>query len=156
MPTNPRPKVFWMNTAYSVIGTDETPGPKNTAAILKWAKVIGQTDYTADSIPWCGLFVAFVMAQNGIVPVSIPTRASAWSKFGNRLDAPAFGCIMTFTRSGGGHVGFGVGQNKLSYYLLGGNQSDSVSITKIAKTRLTSIRWPTGMEKFLIKGLPYL
>lgn len=45
-----------------------------------------------------------------------------------------------------GHVGFAVGQDKDYYHVLGGNQSDQVNITKIAKSRCVGIRWPSDYK----------
>jgi len=50
------------------------------------------------------------------------------------------------TKSGWqGHVGFYAGEDATHYHVLGGNQSDSISITRIRKTRLRDggIRWPS-------------
>lgn len=53
---------------------------------------------------------------------------------------------MTFTRPGGGHVGLYVGEDASHYHILGGNQSNSVRISRIEKKRLSDIRWPTSGE----------
>jgi len=42
-----------------------------------------------------------------------------------------------------GHVGFYAGEDERAYHVLGGNQSDSVSITRIPKDRLLEARWPS-------------
>lgn len=141
----------WMDVAYKYLGTTETPGAGNTEEIMKWPKVIGgdvEKEYTADSIPWCALFMAFCMAQTGIKPVDTPLWALNWAKFGKKLSAPAFGCILVFKRDGGGHVGFYVSEDSSYFHVLGGNQSDMVSITRVAKNRCVSYNWPPGMDKF--------
>ena len=54
----PAPKVF--RIAYDLIGTKETIGKANNPVIMTWAKETGlMKTYNADSIPWCGLFVAY-------------------------------------------------------------------------------------------------
>ena len=85
------------------------------------------------------------MVENGLNPPSIAVRASAWGDWGTKLTRGTPGAILVFTRSGGGHVGFYVSEDAATYHVLGGNQSDSVSITKIAKDRCTAIRWPAGV-----------
>ena len=50
------------------------------------------------------------------------------------------GDVLVFSRNGGGHVGFYVGEDTTHYHVLGGNQSDSVNIARIAKNRLFGIR----------------
>jgi len=151
MPTNPHPRIPWMATAFDLIGTKEAPGTRNTQEILDWATIAG-IDYEADATPWCGLFVSFCLVDNGIPVVDQPLWALSWKSYGLRLTEPAFGCIMVFKRSGGGHVGFAVGEDDTSFRILGGNQSDQVMIKSYPKSRWVGCRWPTGMEKFIVKG----
>ena len=50
-------------------------------------------------------------------------RAKEYAFAGKRLTKPAYGCLVVFTRQGGGHVGFVVGKDKAGNLLvLGGNQ----------------------------------
>lgn len=44
-----------------------------------------------------------------------------------------------------GHVGFVVGWNDTHVYLLGGNQSDMVNVTKFPKSSVRGYRWPTTL-----------
>ena len=145
----------WMDTAIALLGLKEDTSSKSNQKILKWAELVAEgvdVDYTTDSIPWCGLFVAFCMQDNGLEIVDQPLWARNWNKAGSKLSEPAHGAIMTFARGTGGHVGFYVSEDASYYHILGGNQSDSVSITKVAKGRCLGYRWPTGMDKFLTKG----
>jgi hypothetical protein len=52
------------------------------------------------------------------------------------------GDILTFKRNAGGHVGFYVGEDATAYHVLGGNQSNQVSVSRIAKSRLYQARRP--------------
>jgi len=155
-------KAPWMETAESFIGLKEYPGRANNAEILRWAELVGgwtKSYYKRDSIPWCGLFVGVCMVLNGIRPSPDALRAKAWAKWdgGRRLREPAMGCILVFSRRGGGHVGFYVGEDKYYYHVLGGNQSDAVNVKKISKNRIMAYVWPKGkqFEKFLKKGRVY-
>ena len=144
----------WIQEAQKHIGLKEFQ-TGNNPKILQWAKLIGNpidSDYNADSIPWCGLFVSYVFSQVGITGVDQPLWAKSWANFGLKLSEPAFGCVIVFSRQGGGHVGFYLGENSDYYFVLGGNQSDSVSVTQIAKGRAIAYRWPPNMEKFLKRG----
>ena len=146
----------WMNVAYDYLNTKEYAGASDNPEIMKWAVIIGgkvAKQYVKDSIPWCGLFVAICMAQTGIVPVKDPLWARNWANFGSKDKQRAFGSIMTFTRGSGGHVGFYVSEDSSYYHILGGNQSDTVNVTKIAKNRLIRPTWPVGMDKFYVPGL---
>jgi len=152
----------WMETASQFIGLREKPGAGNNPTILNWAKIVGgwtANYYQRDSIPWCGLFVAICLIQNAIKPPPDALRAKAWAKWsgGKRLREPCFGCILVFTRRGGGHVGFYVSEDKYYFHVLGGNQSDAVNVKKVSKKRHIASVWPKGkeFEKFYKKGRIY-
>ena len=133
----------WLNTAKKLVGTKEIPGLKSNKEITQWAKLLGlDTLYTTDDIPWCGLFVAYCLAENGIEPVVDPLWALNWAKFGERV-APAYGTILAFSRNGGGHVGFYISEDQGAYHVLGGNQSDMVSIARVAKSQFVAATWPS-------------
>ena len=70
-----------------------------------------------------------------------PYWARNWMLFGQDTK-PVTGAVLVFERGSGGHVGFAVGQDDSHFFVLGGNQSDAVTIARIAKTRLLGARWP--------------
>lgn len=128
-------------------GTLEVAGNGNNPTILKWAKELGGWEanyYTKDSIPWCGLFAAIVAKRAGKNVVKNYLRALSWSSFGTLINKAEVGLgdVLIFTRNGGGHVGFYIAEDKTHYHVLGGNQSDRVNITRIAKSRLYSCNRP--------------
>ena len=99
-----------MLKAIELYGIREIVGAKHNPAIMGWAKETGlQNIYTADEIPWCGLFVAVVMQRANRPVVKDPLWALNWGNFGVAVGEPMFGDILTFVRPGGGHVGFYVG-----------------------------------------------
>jgi uncharacterized protein (TIGR02594 family) len=129
--------------AVELYGTTESVGTANNPVIMGWARELGiQNIYTADSIPWCGLYTAIVMHRAGRPVVKDPLWALNWNKFGVAVTSPLLGDVLTFTRKSGGHVGFYVGEDAGAYHVLGGNQGDKVCVTRIAKTRLSAIRRP--------------
>ena len=146
-----------------LIGVVETPGPKNNPIIMGWGAEVGVDAlgyrYTEDAVPWCGLYVAAVAKRAGKQIPFGPLYALNWSKFGEpvaerkglSVDAPlvyhgdrrpSLGDVLVFRREGGGHVGFYIGEDDNYFCVLGGNQSDSVSITWIAKSRCVAVRRP--------------
>lgn len=138
-------KLPWMRTAIELLGTTEVPGTRSNPLIVEWAKEIGgevASYYTDDSIPWCALFVGHCMHVNGIQPPKAMLAALSWKNFGAKLSEPSYGCILVFSRDGGGHVGFAVSQDADYFHVLGGNQGDTVNIIKVAKSRLVAMRWP--------------
>lgn len=139
--TDPR----WMTIARGYIGTREIAGPKHNSKIMGWLSRL-KSWIKDDETPWCGTFVAAVMQEAGLpYPKEFP-RAKAWAEYGANLRSThvAPGAILVFSREGGGHVGFYVGEDSTAFHVLGGNQSNSVNITRIAKARCIAIRWPKG------------
>lgn len=140
----------WLMAARAKLGTREAPGSANSTTIMGWAKRLGTkvlgVTYNGDDVPWCGLFAAVCVADAGLTPPPIAIRAKSWASWGGGLrpDVLAPGAVLVFERPGGGHVGFYVGEDDLAYHVLGGNQGDAVTITRIAKARCVARRWPTG------------
>jgi len=147
-------KYDWLNSepgpkmileALKLYGTIETPGAGNNQTIIDWAKEVGgkvADVYKADSIPWCGLFMALVAKRAGKEPPKDPLWALNWGTFGNKTEVAMLGDVLVFIRKGGGHVGLYVGESASTYHVLGGNTSDKVTIAEIAKARCYAIRRP--------------
>ncbi len=143
-------------------GTLESPGSINNPKIIGWAKEVGENVedvYKADSIPWCGLFIAVVAKRAGKKVPKDPLWALNWGTFGKYSPEPMLGDVLVFTRNGGGHVGLYVGEDETAYHVLGGNTSDQVKIARIAKSRLYTSRralyligQPTNVRKIHLKS----
>lgn len=140
-----------LREALKLYGVKETEGPVSTPEIISWAQEIGfkllGIMYKDDSVAWCGLFMAVCVKRANHTLPSIPVRASSWAEWGHYSDTPMLGDVLVFTRQGGGHVGLYVGEDEEAYHVLGGNQKDSVCITRISKHRLSTSRrtpWRIG------------
>jgi uncharacterized protein (TIGR02594 family) len=107
--------------ALKLHGTVEVPGKASSPVILGWARELGLSRvYTADAIPWCGLFMALV-AKRADKPVPRnPLWALNWSTWGDDGGQPELGDVLTFIRTSrdrdgnlrtGGHVGLYVGED---------------------------------------------
>ena len=146
--------------AVKLIGTKEIVGVKHNPTILAWAKAIGlEKVYNADEIPWCGLAMAYAAHMAKLDVPTNPLWALNWNKFGTKVTEPMLGDILTFKRDGGGHVGLYVGEDINYYHVLGGNQSNMMCVTRIAKTRLNQARrtkWkvaqPAGVRKIILSS----
>lgn len=79
-------------------------------------------------------------------PVANPLWARNWAAFGDDVLHPGLGDVLVFVRDGGGHVGFYVAEDATAYHVLGGNQSNRVSITRVAKERCVARRRPRYIE----------
>ena len=135
----------WMVEAKKVLGLHET---RDRAVLAKWLKSDGKTLGDPSKLPWCGDFV------DTAIKLALPDEprpgklgenpywALNWLLFGKACN-PAYGAVVAFERPGGGHVGFLVGQDEKRFYVLGGNQGDTVSVTPIDRGRARGYRWPT-------------
>lgn len=139
----------WMSEAHRLIGVTEAKGKANNAIIMGWAED-ADLAYGSDETPWCGLFVSHCITSNlpdEPLPKN-PLGARQWAKFGDQI-SPQFGAVLVFWRGSidgwMGHVGFYWGEEASSYIVLGGNQSDAVTKTKIPKSRLLDARWPKSV-----------
>lgn len=146
-PDASEPDLPWFEEARRLMGVKEIKGKGNNAVIMDWADDLDAA-YAGDAVPWCGLFVAHCIAAT-LAREEIPAGflgARSWRRFGRECE-PTRGAVLVFWRtdpvhSGNGHVGFYAGEDERSFYVLAGNQSDSVSIARIAKGRLLAARFP--------------
>jgi len=138
----------WMKAARANIGLREIVGPRHEPRILAMVKRVGAWLGVAvkdDETPWCGTFVADMMLSSGQKPPKIAVRAKSWASWGREI-TPRLGAVLVFGRAGGGHVGFYAGEDATAFHVLGGNQGNAVSITRIAKNRLLACRWPALLD----------
>lgn len=145
-------ELTWMTEAKKNIGVKEIKGPKHEPKILGWWKAILRSGIKDDETPWCAAFVGGCLEAVGIKSSRFES-AKSYETWGRKLDNPVYGCVVTFSRDGGGHVGFVTGVDARGNLLvLGGNQGDAVNIKAFPKTRATSYRWPVDQQ--LVLQLP--
>ncbi len=137
----------WMAEAERMRGLHEQ---RNTAALRAWFdRSVAWID--PREIPWCGAFVASCFRQwrPAILLPENPLGARNWSRFG-KASAPVFGSVLVFWRGSPsgwqGHVGFYHAEDDTHFHVLGGNQSNAVTVTRVAKTRFLESRWPAGQS----------
>lgn len=144
--------------ALKLFGVHEAPGAADNPIILAWRdeiaaispdKARGVKDYVHDETAWCGLFMALVASRAGKSFPDAPLWALNWWSFGEPIsDAAMLGDVLVFERHDnegkliGGHVGIYVGADDGAFHVLGGNEGDAVSIIRIAKSRLRTMRRP--------------
>lgn len=135
----------WITEGLKHLGTKEIPGAKHNPKILQWWKAIKRGGIKTDEVPWCAAFVGGCLEAVGIVS-SRYESAKSYETWGNSLTRPTNGCIVVFSRKGGGHVGFVLGEdNQGRLLVLGGNQADKVSIAPFDRHRVTAYRWPQAV-----------
>lgn len=139
-------KIPWMVVAESLKGIKEVPGAQHNPEILQMWRDIKRGGIKSDEVPWCAGFVGACLERVGIESTRFE-GARSYASWGQKLAEPVAGCVVVFSRDGGGHVGFVVGQDKTGNLLvLGGNQSDEVNVRAFPRSRVTALRWPTGFD----------
>ena len=111
-----KPELAHVAIARKYVGLAEVKGSKHNPTILSLTvKAFAATGKKSwihnDEIPWCGSYLGGVFAESGLghkIPKEF-YRAKEWESAGTKLTRPAYGCVVTFTRDGGGHVGIVVG-----------------------------------------------
>ena len=99
----------------------------------------------------CAAFVGAMLERSGIQSSRFES-AKSYLSWGEYLAKPIYGCVVIFSRDGGGHVGFVVGKTDNGDLLvLGGNQSDAVNIKAFSTERVSGYRWPKDVP---ITGYP--
>jgi uncharacterized protein (TIGR02594 family) len=137
----------WLAWARAELGVRETPGPVSTKRIMEYRAIAGiRLGGDDGAVPWCAIFVNAALVKAGD-PGSRNAMARGFLRWGRSLAGPAKGAIVVLSSSRGplsGHVGFYVGETATHLRLLGGNQSDAVSIASFPKSKLLGYRWPSG------------
>ena len=139
----------WVMEIKKVYGLHET---RDKARLQAWLKSDGKTLGDPTALPWCGDAVETAMKMalpnepyTGSLAIN-PYFARNWAEFGR--SAIGYGAVGVFSRGPtSGHVGFLVGEDDTCLHVLGGNQSDSVSVTRVEKWRLLATRWPLTYDK---------
>ncbi len=146
----------WVGEARRHIGEREIKGPAHNAKILGWWAAIKRRGIRDDETPWCAAFVGGCLEAVGLVSTRFESAAS-YLTWGVKLDSPEVGCVVVFSRAGGGHVGFVVGRDPSGLLMvLGGNQGDEVNVRAFGRERVTGYRWPAPVPLPEARPLPLL
>lgn len=145
----------WLTLARAEIGTMEHVGKSSNPKVVAYFRDAGFPGIKNDATAWCAALVGAMLHRAGVKP-SGSLAARSYEAFGVGLKAPVLGCIATKKRGGGwqGHCGFVVGANKTQVFLLGGNQSDAVSIASFKRSEITAYRWPSHVPVPTASNLP--
>jgi uncharacterized protein (TIGR02594 family) len=135
----------YLDIAKREMGVHETAGSIATARIVDYAKHT-TLKATSDEIPWCSSFANFVVDTAGDRGTG-SAAARSWLDWGVPIPNPVPGCIAVLDRRDrnnphAAHVTFFAGDSDdPAYFLgLGGNQHDSVSISKQAYSKVLGFR----------------
>ena len=140
----------WLSVALNEKGTARTPGPASTDRIVEYleATTLGSPFNQNDHTYWCSAFVVWVMEQAGYTSTK-SAWARSWLDWGREIDRhPERGAIVVFSRGPtSGHVGFYLAHTDSTIRVLGGNQSDAVTIADHDRDNFLGYRWPSDYEE---------
>jgi uncharacterized protein (TIGR02594 family) len=134
----------WLQLAYADLGTHETAGGGATPRIIEYFRAVGHDWVTSDETAWCAAFLGACLERSGVRSTR-SVAARSYRTWGNEIRQPLPGAIAVFSRGGDatlGHVGFVIAATADHLTILGGNQGDGVSLARLPRRRLLSLRWP--------------
>lgn len=141
----------WVDMMFGYLGLKETKGPGTTPEIKQALEELN-LPWKDDETPWCASFLSAILKRCGRrIPVS-PAWARSFMNNGVKLTKPAYGCIGTKARKGGGgHVTIIVGETENGKLVgLGANQSDSVNLTLFDRDDFLTFTWPPSKDGALL------
>ena len=137
--------------AQRFVGIKEVGGSVDNPQIMAMLRL--DNDWPeADEVPWCSAFANYICWLLRL-PRSKSLRARSWLEIGKGipLDAASPGDVIVLQRGAGeqpgpevlkapGHVGFYAGRFGDFIEVLGGNQSDTVKVSRYHKKKLLGVR----------------
>lgn len=133
-----------MESALRYLGTKEVSGGASNPIIVNFFNKAGHPQIKDDSVAWCSAFVNAVMYDSGYKGTK-SLMARSWLKWGQTVISPRYGDVVIFSRGTDpafGHVAFFEKWDDKWVYVIGGNQSDSVSRARYPRERLLGFRRP--------------
>ena len=142
---------FAFELAERFVGIQEVGGQVDNPQIMAMLKLDNSWPQN-DEVPWCSAFANYIcwLAR---LPRSKDLRARSWLQIGKgiTLDKAVPGDIIVLQRGSGeqpgpdvidapGHVGFYAGRTGDLIEVLGGNQSDTVKISRYPAKKLLGVR----------------
>jgi uncharacterized protein (TIGR02594 family) len=140
------PQPRWLALAWEDLGIAETPGPQHTERVVRYYADVGHPHVVNDETAWCAAFLGSCLERAGIASTR-SLLARSYLDWGMPAPSPLPGTIAVLSRGNDpllGHVGFVVGSTPTDLILLGGNQSDAVSVELFPRARLLALRWPAA------------
>jgi len=134
----------WLREAWREFGQAERSGTSDNPRIVALFRDVGQAGVIRDEVAWCAAFCGACLERGGIASTR-SLMARSYLAWGEAAAEPRMGAVAVFSRGSNpaeGHVGFWLGETEDAVVLLGGNQSNAVSVAAYPKSRLLSVRWP--------------
>lgn len=132
----------WLAIAYAELGVKEVTGSGDNPRIVEYLR---STNLSApyrnnDETAWCAGFANWCVERAGYAGTD-SAAAISWGHWGKDAGTPAPGDLVVFNHGDGhGHVGFFVSFSGTSVGVLGGNQSNAVTVKNWPKSKVWRYR----------------
>ncbi|MCR6673217.1 TIGR02594 family protein [Devosia ginsengisoli] len=130
--------------AFELLGLKEIVGGKHEAQVVAFFADAGHDWVKDDETAWCAAFAHSMLGRGGIKGTG-SLAARSYLDWGSSTDSPVRGDIVVFKRGNSGwqgHVAFFLAEVGDRVWVLGGNQSNAVSVASYAKSSLLGYRHP--------------
>jgi len=155
-----RPAERLLTIAQGDMGLKEIKGRAHNPRIIEMFQQVGHPEINNDETAWCAAAVGAWLIEAGF---PVPPRASnlmamSYEQYGVKADEFTPGAICVFYRTAKRerdwrrHVGIAVSQTDKSIKVIGGNQSNSVSVRTFRKSDLVAMRLPVEMTVKALKA----
>jgi uncharacterized protein (TIGR02594 family) len=142
-----------LDIAETYLGIEEGEGTADNPIVLGWLREAAPWP-GGDQVPWCGAFARHVARRLRLPHPKEALGARRWLQVGTPValaDAQPGMDVVILKRGGGsqpgpevidapGHVGFYAGRGPGYVTVLGGNQSDAVTVSRFPSDRVLGIR----------------
>jgi uncharacterized protein (TIGR02594 family) len=138
---------LWIKRAFSDLGLHEIAGRDANARIVEMYARAGHSEVKDDEVAWCSAAVNCWMIESSLNGTG-SLAARSWLAWGRSVDITKKiprGAVLIFRRGNSswqGHVTLCLDDNNGILTVIGGNQSDSVSLARYSRVALMGARWP--------------
>lgn len=143
LPNDPQ----WLKNAFRDLGVSEIAGKVANDRILEMFAKAGHPEITSDEVAWCAAAEGTWMEEANIKGTQ-SLAARSYLRFGKALDIDKKiprGAVLIFKRGNSswqGHVCNLLEDGGKTLTVIGGNQSNRVSVATYARAALIGARWP--------------
>jgi uncharacterized protein (TIGR02594 family) len=136
-----------MTIARNYVGTRELKGSPDNPKIMEMYRTVGHDWVEHDEVAWCAAFVGHCLEKAGVSSTRKLNARSylTWGEKVPGIEQAREGDVVIFTRGSSttqGHIAFFLKATGSQIEVLGGNQSDGVTVARYARSRLLGIRRP--------------
>ena len=146
-----------LRAAFGYLGMRETPGAASNPRVLELYALAGHPEIKDDAVAWCAAFVGACAVKAGFAG-SNSLAARSYLNWGQRLDTTKplpRGAVLVFRRGDSawqGHVCLLLSDDGATLLVIGGNQSDAVTIARFSRGALIGARKPLTITNSNVVG----